>query len=1046
MPAELKKGLYESLLTRSVNEQLQGLAGRHLAAESQAVDPAERSRIYTDYAARTVKEALAHCDSAEEARALVNLLSRTARDFVAKKSGEALVCADTVAEDRLLTEVREMTSAAAARPQTSVAHTALLTGTAKTDPALASEIKREIASADRIDWLVSFIRFSAVSRLYDDLKAFTQRGGRLRVITTTYIGATEVKAVEMLAKLPNAEIRIEYSGSRTRHHAKAYLFHRETGFSTAYIGSSNLSGAALTGGLEWNLKLAAKETPEIFAKAAATFEAYWSDARFETFVPDRDDERLRTALKREACGGKRDPAAPVTWGSFEPYPYQAAVLEALAAERSAGHTRNLVVAATGTGKTAIAAFDYQLQIKNGICPKLLFVAHRKEILLQAQACFRSILRDANFGSLMTGDAKPADNRAVFASVQTLKNPVNLTGFARDHFDMVVADETHHAAADSYDTVLEYFTPKILLGLTATPERADGRSILGYFDGRIAAEIRLPEAIEQNLLVPFNYFVLTDPVSLADIPWRSGHFDVKALENRYTQGDSSKARTQAFFTALETYAPEKEELRAVVFCVTQEHARYVTGMLAAQGYKAMAVTAETPSDDRERVKERLEKGEVEILCTVDVLSEGADFPCINTVVFLRPTESLTVFLQQLGRGLRKYPQKDALTVLDFVAAGNRRFSFESRYRALLRTADTGVVRQIVNGFDALPAGCSVTMERVAKETVLENIRQCFTGKKGLLNLAQSFMAEGRSADLAAFLRFAELSLSDFYDRACDTFASFRLLWDVACGSNINRPLPEGITQAKLGKALLRLATTEDPVWGKTIVGLLADDSGVPADEFENSALRAFVRLIWDERLPCDGNDYLAARLKSLRQVAWLTDEIRTLLTVKAESCRREMKDLGVAGTYLKVHGTYHRSAVLAALKPEQKNLQAGVLWIPEKRVDVFFVTINKSEKHFTANTLYEDLALTDTVFQWQSQNSTTDTSPTGERYIHHAERASDIVLFVRGFKGEGKIADPYVCLGKVKYLSHTGNRPMTIRFALEEKLTGELLTLCRPYGD
>ena len=182
------------------------------------------------------------------------------------------------------------------------------------------------------------------------------------------------------------------------------------------------------------------------------------------------------------------------------------------------------------------------------------------------------------------------------------------------------------------------------------------------------------------------------------------------------------------------------------------------------------------------------------------------------------------------------------------------------------------------------------------------------------------------------------------------------------------------------------------------------------------------------------------------MAWLTDEIRTLLTVKAESCRREMKDLGVAGTYLKVHGTYHRSAVLAALKPEQKNLQAGVLWIPEKRVDVFFVTINKSEKHFTANTLYEDLALTDNVFQWQSQNSTTDTLPTGERYIHHTERASDIVLFVRGFKGEGKIADPYVCLGKVKYLSHTGNRPMTIRFALEEKLTGELLTLCRPYGD
>src|SRR5690606_11759221 len=299
-----------------------------------------------------------------------------------------------------------------------------------------------------------------------------------------------------------------------RLHAKAYLFYRNTGFHTGYIGSSNFSRTALTDGLEWNLKVTTKEVGHIISKFQKTFESYWQSSDFELFDETIHFEKLNEALK--AGKSNKDYTNTLAYFDLKPFPYQSEILEKLDVERTVHHRKkNLVVAATGTGKTVIAAFDFKTFKQNNPQAKLLFVAHRKEILIQALGTFRGVLKDNNFGELWVDGLEPTHFENVFASVQTLNNKLKGITLSKDYYDFIIIDEVHHIAANSYRPILNYFEPKVLLGLTATPERMDGSDILEDFSGKIAAEIRLPEALNRKLLCPFQYFGISDSVDLTN---------------------------------------------------------------------------------------------------------------------------------------------------------------------------------------------------------------------------------------------------------------------------------------------------------------------------------------------------------------------------------------------------------------------------------------------------------------------------------------------------------------------------------------------------
>jgi HKD family nuclease len=397
---------------------------------------------------------------------------------------------------------------------------------ARGEPGLGPVLQSEIPSADRIDLLCAFIKWNGLRLLEAALKSHLEKNRPLRVLTTTYIGATERRAIDLLADL-GAQVKVSYDTRTTRLHAKAWLFHRESGFSTAYVGSSNLSHTALLEGLEWNVRLSQVETGKLLDKFRATFDTYWEDSQFEDYKPERDKARFDDAISQA-----RGAQGPTPLPSFElrPYPFQVEILDKLRAERERhGRHRNLVVAATGTGKTIVAAFDYRRLAQDGPLPRLLFVAHRKEILTQGLDVFRSVLRDGAFGELFVDGHKPEEGRHVFASVQALAH-VALDRIPPDSFDVVIVDEFHHAEAPTYRRLLEHLQPRELLGLTATPERSDGESVVKWFGGRIAAELRLWEALERGLLSPFQYFGVNDQTDLSNLRWTRGGYELADLED------------------------------------------------------------------------------------------------------------------------------------------------------------------------------------------------------------------------------------------------------------------------------------------------------------------------------------------------------------------------------------------------------------------------------------------------------------------------------------------------------------------------------------
>ena len=1041
----LPPGLYEQVINTALNRELSEIPD---ARKSVApIDKAEASKVLAQYLADVVQMGLDNVlDNGGDISTQIGLANKIV-DLIQNTTQEADFATLSVDQraEQLLALLREQdprlavgkTAADLIRPETSIAQSSLFCG-AIHEPQMYTELKKEIVSADRIDMLVSFIKWSGLRLLMDELREFTQNGGELRIITTSYMGATDVKAIEELRALPNTRIKVSYDTKRTRLHAKTYIFYRNTGFTTAYVGSSNLSNAAISSGLEWNVKVTRRDLPETIDKIAATFESYWNSSEFEYYSEDQK-ERLSRALKAEKYFDANN--AEVYTMDIAPYSYQQEILDKLEAERTVrGYTRNLVVAATGTGKTVLSALDYKRFCKQHPSKpcRLLFVAHREEILRQSLYTFRAVLKDANFGELFVGNYRPESIDHLFLSIQTFNSQDFTAKTAPDFYDYIVVDEFHHAAAPTYQKLLSYYQPQILLGLTATPERMDGKSVLPYFSNRIAAEIRLPEAIDRKLLCPFQYFGVTDTVDLNTLKWSAGGYDKNELSNLYTlNGAVANRRADLVVSSLLKYVTDIDEVKGLGFCVSIEHAEFMCRYFNDHGIPSIFLTGKSSDDERKAAKGRLVSGEVRFIFVVDIYNEGVDIPEVNTVLFLRPTESLTIFLQQLGRGLRLAEDKECLTVLDFIGQANKRYNFEDKFAALLSNTTRSVTREIKDGFVSAPKGCYIQMEKKAAKYILDNIRASYGNTAGLVSRAASFAEDsGLDLTLANFLDYYHLN-----PRAIYKFSSFsRICARADVIADFSEPLEEVLT-----KAFARLAVVDSQRWIRFLLDLLPrldDVDFATLSELEQRMLQMFYVTVWGKAAENWTSDEVLDNLYALSDSPVLLGELLDLLRYRYEQIDfiDEPVNLGF-DCPLDLHCTYTRDQLLVALdflKPA--TVREGVKWLPEKHLDVFFVTLNKADKDYSPTTMYHDYSINENLFHWQSQSTTAADSPTGQRYIHHRERGSKVLLFVREFKADRITggAEAYTFLGTANYVKHDGSRPMNITWQLDRPIPAKFL--------
>lgn len=909
---------------------------------------------------------------------------------------------------------------------------------AEGQPNVGSELRAELATADSVDLICAFVIWSGVRHVRDALTDVVQRGGRVRVITTTYMGATEKRAVDELVRI-GAEVRVALDARTTKLHAKAWLLERGSGLSTAFVGSSNLSHTALFDGLEWNVRLSSADASHVIDRVRMTFESHWASEHFEQYNPAINGDDLARAL-REHDRRSLGEVSTISFANLDvrPYPHQQRMLEALTIERERhDRHRNLVVAATGTGKTVVAALDYkQLLERSSGDLSLLFVAHREEILRQSLATYRAVLRNGSFGELH-GGGQVAEGRHVFAMIQSLR-PERLAQLDPQAFDVVVIDEFHHAAAASYDRLLDRLQPKELLGLTATPERLDGKDVTEWFDHRIAVELRLWEAIDQGFLVPFQYFGVADGTDLSQVTWRRGGYVADELSRVLSNDDLRVAKV---IDAIRRIVLEPMSMRALGFCVSKDHARYMARKFNEAGLKSVALTGDDPPADRNAQLRALAAGELRCIFSVEVLGEGVDVPDVDCLLLLRPTASSTVFTQQLGRGLRRAEGKSHLTVIDLVGQHRREFRFEDRLRAIVDVRRGRVIDQVEADFPFLPAGCTVDLDRQSREIVLDNLRAAVRRSRWQ-TLVSDLRGEPDGTSLSEFVRRHDHRLEDLYRGSEGSWTRLRR----DAGRDVPPPADSSF-ESRVLRALKRLTHVDDPERVSWYRDVLTASTPPDPDAVDERHRRLLTMLAWGLGSGTSGASSLAEFFARLWRERAARAEIVELLTLlDAESRTRSRLSPLAPEIPLTLHARYSRQEIVAALgsgsgaKP--KVTQGGVLWVPEAQSDAFFIDLHKAERDYSPTTMYRDYAINRELFHWESQSRQTPEQPSVQRYIDHRARGTNVLLFVRERKTFELGTRPFWFLGPVEYMDHRGERPVAFTWRLPEPMPEELFEVAR----
>jgi superfamily II DNA or RNA helicase/HKD family nuclease len=1008
----LPEGVYEHLVTEELARDLEAAIG--IERDIEPLDEADAHATFARHVGRVMARVLSGVSAADAHELIGKVL-----DHVAGLVGDEL--AELIRDQRPKPPPSRLLAlhrgAVPVRPTSPLATSTLLTRK-RLDPTLGHELARELATADEVDAIIAFVTVGGVRVIHEALHDFARRPApKLRLLTTTFTGTTDVAALDTFARLPGAQVRVSYDTRRTRLHAKAWLFRRNTGLTTAYIGSANLTSTALGAGQEWMVKVCAADLPHVIEQFEGTFDTLWSEPEFELYSPDDPVQRKRLQSALSAETSSSPDAFLVTLHAL---PFQEVILDKLTAERVVhGRRRNLVVAATGTGKTVIAALDYVRQFAStGVAPRLLFLAHRFELLDQARKTFRHAMQDPSFGEFLDGAHKPEKWDHVFASIQSAASTDLIGRLGPEYFRHIIVDECHHVPAASYQAVVPQLRPELLVGLTATPERSDGKSLLPDFDNHIAAELRLWHALDDQLLVPFEYYGVSDGVDLRKVRWTRTGYDAGALGDLYT---GHTARADLIRHQLAKRVADPRKIRALAFCVSIEHAEFMAARFTAAGIPSRAVFGDSP--DREAAPGLLRERVVNVLFTCDLYNEGVDLPFVDTLLLLRPTQSATLFLQQLGRGLRHHTGKSSCLVLDFIGQHRDEFRFDVALSAITGIPRARLRKALEDGFPFLPSGCALQLDAVARDQILASLRSSLAGARRLTTeLRELATADTARPTLSRFLEETGRDLDDVYNAG-------------------------GWTTLQRGAGLIELADSED------------------ADEIEDLSRRLGLIQHVDEpdRLR-SYRDVLAAAIAG-QSHAWTDHERRRLLMLESQLSHRgvlraaeqtaqyfaarptivreldELREvledrvdlasqvLPVPEWPLALHRHYSRREIAAGVGYVTAGekvicLQGGILQLKDTKRELLFVTLDKSGKSFSPTTRYRDYAISPELFHWETQAAASVTRPSGRRYIESATTGWTFFLFAR--------PDPdasFAFLGPVTYESHTGDRPIAITWRL-----------------
>ena len=715
------------------------------------------------------------------------------------------------------------------------ARTSLLINDAERGLKVMTEIEAALESCSEFAISVAFITVSGIAPLMQLLPRLAAKGVRGRILTTDYLRFTQPAALRKLMALSNIELRIFRTdeGRGEGFHTKGYLF-RSGELCRIIVGSSNMTQAALTTTREWNLNLLTRDAGEVARTILAEFDMLWSrpeSRRVEEVIDLYEAEwRNSTRAQREADRviEEQIEAQPV-----KPNAMQRAFVERLRALRKEGETRALLISATGTGKTYAAAFA----VADMAPRRMLFLVHREQIARQALRSFRRVIgREAHTYGLYAGGEKTAAADYVFATVQSVVRPGGEAAFAPNAFDVVVIDEAHRAAAPTYEKLMKRFRPKFWLGMTGSPDRMDGGDVYALFDHNIAGEIRLQQALENNFLTPFHYFGIADLTTLDD----EGRAKRIAAEDfRLT---AQKTRFDQMVQAIEWFCHSGDRRRGLVFAGSNDEARAIAEHLTQSGHPALALSGATSQEDRERAVRRLAHGTageiLEFLVTVDIFNEGVDIPEVNEVVLMRPTESAVVFIQQLGRGLRKAPEKEFVTVLDFIGANEKNYLI-----ATALSGDRSCSREKLRKFVAsdakrLPGASTIHFDEISSRQIFRTIDSAKLDAAGVLKDAyRRLKAElGRPPELRDFEARGSLEPLRFLLYGDGSWHGFLAKYEPEYKEEGGALTPEAVK--RLVWLSLRTASGIRPLEALVLKAALIAEGGFDEDADDRAALESF----------------------------------------------------------------------------------------------------------------------------------------------------------------------------------------------------------------